>query len=211
MRTIQLHGEVGDLYGAEWNLDVATPAEAIIAIEANRPGFLQYLQDTENKGVEYTIKLGSYEIEPERIKGPFSKAEIFHIIPQMSGASSKAGATAKIVVGAILVIVAMIASSGQAGWGMPVIAGSTWAPTAGATLMFGATLMLAGVSSLLTKTPQTENKSSEAERLKGHYFSGPVNTIAEGGPVPLGYGRLLVGAVVVSSGIEVRTDVSIRV
>jgi predicted phage tail protein len=214
MRTIKLHGEVGELYGEEWNLDVITPAEAIIAIESNRPGFLQYLQNTEDNGVEYTIKLGGTEIEPERIKGPFGVSEVFHIVPQMSGANSKGNGAAKIIVGAIIAIVAIITAipsgGGSLAWGA-TIAGASWAPTAGATLLFGASLMLSGVSTLLTKTPEANNKSSEADRLKGHYFSGPVNTIAQGGPVPIGYGRLLVGAVVVSSGIEVRTDVSIKV
>ena len=32
-------------------------------------------------------------------------------------------------------------------------------------------------------------------------FSGPVNTTAQGQPVPVGYGRLIVGGAVISAGI----------
>lgn len=68
-------------------------------------------------------------------------------------------------------------------------------------------LVALGVSMLLMKPPpmvspqQIANPSADFEAAPGdgggepsYLFSGPVNTVGEGGPVPLGYGRLLIGS-----------------
>ena len=50
--------------------------------------------------------------------------------------------------------------------------------------------------------PQT-SKSKDAEKAESSYFNGPMQTVAQGGPVPVGYGRLIVGSAVISSAITV--------
>ena len=63
-----------------------------------------------------------------------------------------------------------------------------------------------GISTLLSEPPeypeqrQIVNPSSDPTQLANSYlFSGPVNVINEGGPVPIGYGRLIVGSQVIMS------------
>ena len=52
----------------------------------------------------------------------------------------------------------------------------------------GTNLALAGVSQLLAPGPETEEQQEE-----GYLFNGPVNNIAQGLPVPVCYGELMVG------------------
>jgi predicted phage tail protein len=43
--------------------------------------------------------------------------------------------------------------------------------------------------------------ADQAENKASYNFNGPINTTAQGNPVPLGYGRKIVGSAVVSAGI----------
>ena len=52
---------------------------------------------------------------------------------------------------------------------------------------------------------QITNPSSDPTQLANSYlFSGPVNVLNEGGPVPIGYGRLIVGSQVIMSAYGVK-------
>ena len=52
---------------------------------------------------------------------------------------------------------------------------------------------------------QVLNPSSDPQQLANSYlFNGPVNIINEGGPVPIGYGRLIVGSQTIMSAYDVR-------
>ena len=51
---------------------------------------------------------------------------------------------------------------------------------------------------------QISNPSSDPTQLANSYlFSGPTNVLNEGGPVPIGYGRLMVGSQVIMASYEV--------
>jgi predicted phage tail protein len=65
-------------------------------------------------------------------------------------------------------------------------------------------LVLGGVSSLLF-TPKTHDPAAteRPENKPSYAFNGPVNTTAQGNPVPVGYGRLRVGSQVISAGLYV--------
>jgi len=67
----------------------------------------------------------------------------------------------------------------------------------------GASLIISGVSQLLTPTPKYDTGSDE-EQKQSYVFSGPVNTSAQGQAVPLGYGRMIIGSAVISMGLTVQ-------
>jgi predicted phage tail protein len=50
--------------------------------------------------------------------------------------------------------------------------------------------------------PKTPEKSTD-ERSEGFAFTGPENVVTQGAPIPLAYGRVHCGSVVVSAGLEV--------
>ena len=45
-------------------------------------------------------------------------------------------------------------------------------------------------------------KPKEEKETKSYLFSGPVNTAAQGVPIPIGYGRLRVGSTVISASLR---------
>jgi predicted phage tail protein len=61
--------------------------------------------------------------------------------------------------------------------------------------------VLGGVAQMLS--PQQKGLSSKDSPDNGasYNFNGPVNTQAQGNPVPLLYGRMIVGSAVISAGI----------
>jgi predicted phage tail protein len=60
------------------------------------------------------------------------------------------------------------------------------------------------VSSLLF-APNKPNVQERPENTPNTYFNGPVNTIMQGHPVPIGYGTLMIGSGVISAGLEHET------
>jgi hypothetical protein len=74
----------------------------------------------------------------------------------------------------------------------------------------GLSLIAAGVTSLLAKPPpllpfnaqqattQNQGAIGQGGGPQSYLFNGPVNTVGEGGPVPVGYGTLMVGSVAVN-------------
>lgn len=85
MKTIFLHGKLGELYGEKWELEVDSPSEAAKAINANKPGFLDYLCKKYQEGLEYKLKIGDSYIE-ENIDFKYPQ-ESYHIMPVARGGS----------------------------------------------------------------------------------------------------------------------------
>ena len=68
----------------------------------------------------------------------------------------------------------------------------------------GTSLALGGVAQLLTPTPTLSlGTDSPNDPRKSYSFSGIQNTSRQGTPVPIVYGEMLVGSVVISAGIDV--------
>ena len=104
-----------------------------------------------------------------------------------------AGALARIVLGS-----AILAFS----WWNPL----GWAANSmmmAATVGMGMSMVLGGVVQLLSPQ-QTYDSAERPENRPSYNFNGPVNTTAQGHPVPLCYGRMIVGSAVISAGIETR-------
>ena len=64
-RKIYLEGELGDKFGKELSADVSSVKEALKLIDANFPGFKQYLVDSHDKGVGFLIDIEDKSIETE--------------------------------------------------------------------------------------------------------------------------------------------------
>ncbi|MGY0788554.1 TipJ family phage tail tip protein [Azospirillum argentinense] len=203
MRRVHLYGALRKEFGKGFTLDVDSVAEVARALEANFPGrFFKALRDGAFKLVrgdrrsglvlneqELTFRLGSGDL---------------HIIPVPKGAaaSQRSKGGAKAVIGVAIMAVAIIAAPASAGTSLGgLVVTQTGALTAyGTAAMFGLSMALSGVSMMLS--PQAKMGDLEqVENRKSFLFNGPVNSIEQGGPVPLIYGRLRVGSTVVSAGM----------
>lgn len=189
MREIRLYGALGKRYGRVHRLDVRSPAEAIRALCANYPAFERELVESATLGVAYLCSVDRSIVDADRLHDPMSKS--FSITPVLVGAEGAGRAIA----GFVLSVVAGV----MIGFGM--VSGNPALIGAGKMLAkAGMYLMLSGIAQMLAPSVSTKDK----KKVESDYFSGPTQTSSQGGPVPVGYGRLIVGSVTVSAGITVQ-------
>ena len=67
----------------------------------------------------------------------------------------------------------------------------------------GMGLVLAGAAAMLT--PEVDDGGG-AEQAENYHFSGPINTVKQGGCVPLVYGRAIVGSTTISASLYSQTS-----
>jgi len=68
--------------------------------------------------------------------------------------------------------------------------------------LIGAGLVLSGVSEMLFPMPKQPEFSSEGDPRVSFSFSGTQQTSRAGTPVPIVYGEIFTGSVVISGGID---------
>ncbi len=213
-RKVVLHGHLAEAVGhSELMLAVRSPAQAVRLIEANFPNIFSRAM---SRG-EYHVMIGHPTIGvscgEKLLDFQFPDGDI-HFIPAITGAGMGKGMMMVLVGVSILAIAltggaaagGLLAGFGggagtagavglSAGLGTSIFGGVTW----GTVALLGTAIALSGISILLTPTPKTDDVAKS--ELSSFLFSGPVNTTKEGVCVPLGYGRLIVGSVVVSAGL----------
>lgn len=193
MKIIKLYGHLGKKFGKLHKYDVRTPAEAIRALCANFPDFKQHMLQHSSPG--YNVISGTEDCVETYEKLHYPVTNTIKIIPIIAGAG---GSWGNIILGAALIAVAWW---NPMGWG--VIANSAGGLLAGelaisAMTYVGTSLILTGVSQLLFSPPKIST-AAEVEQNASAYFNGPQNVSVQGNPVPLIYGRLLVGSQIVSA------------
>lgn len=189
IRTIRLFGSLGKKFGEVHRFSVRTPAEAVRALCVNFPKFEKELRDSKDKNVAYKVKVDSREIDASELKFPSSKE--IHFSPIIMGAGN---ATGKFIVGAVLIVAGLIITGGTYGAG---------APLGTAMINVGIGFMIGGVFQMLSPVPKGQDPQESPDDKPSYVFNGPVNTTAQGEPVPIGYGRMIIGSAVISAGIVV--------
>ena len=180
-REIRLYGHLGQRFGRSYTLNVASPGEAVRALCSQLEGFRGYLTKHSEPG--YRVYVGKRNIGTDELC-QLSGALPIKIVPHVVGAHGKYAAALKnIVLGAVLIGASFIT-------GLPL-----WMSTS--LFTDGAILALAGVAQYLNHPPPAAKVASS------YLFAGTVNSTAQGGPVPVLYGRLRVGSTVVSGSLTV--------
>lgn len=204
MTTITLHGEIAKVTGREiWKLKISSVKEALHAINILCQGkLLNYLVNANKESIEYKILVNEKEVEPldeSYLKKPEEIAiselmlinknlKTLDIVPIIKGAGGGGGnqgtkGTASIILGVLLIIAgAVLFETG---------------PLGGAIIAAGVTLVIAGITILTMQPPQFDDfrKIDNGNGGKPSYlFDGPTNILGEGGPVPIGYGRMKIGS-----------------
>lgn len=68
-------------------------------------------------------------------------------------------------------------------------------------MKMGGVLMLGGVVQILTPVQGGISMRQSPDNKPSYAFGGPVNSIAQGNPVPILYGRRRIGGAIISAGI----------
>ncbi|CAM8633911.1 COG4723 Phage-related protein, tail component [Burkholderiales bacterium] len=194
MSTVLLLGELGQHFGKRHHFDVRSPAEAVRALVANFADFERFILQSKEHHLGYRVLVGKEAISERDLHGPVG-ANTITIAPVIAGAGGKFG---QIILG-----VALIAAS----FYLPTTAlfsiGSFAPSIASLSFSIGLSLTLGGVAQMLAPQPASNEPSERPENQPSYTFNGAVNTTAQGQPVPVGYGRVVVGSAVISAGIDV--------
>lgn len=191
LRKIRLYGQLAKFVGHRvLEADVATAAEAVRFLLANWPELEHHMADQ-----YYRVHTGGDDITLDELHHPAS-GEI-KIVPVIGGAG---GSAAQILLGiAIIGLSFGIGAIASAGVALGGLAGIGTVGTAFVGL--GVALVIGGIAGLLTPTPKAAKDDNDPR--KSFSFSGIQNTSRPGVPVPVVYGEILVGSVVVSAGIDI--------
>jgi predicted phage tail protein len=188
MRKVKLYGELAKKFGREFMLEVESVAEAIRALSANFPGFEKELMTSHLRGVEYVVRADKRDVSEIELNNSLAPQETIRVAPIAVG--RKNGGVFQTIVGAILVVVGLVLTAYGQAWGKYLI-------------QAGIALVAGGIIQMLVPVPKTDGPSERPENKPSSYFNGAVNTLAQGHPVPLGYGKLIVGSAVISAGLTV--------
>lgn len=181
MKTVYLHGKLGKRFGRKWDLNVSSPLEAFSALEANFEGFLSYLAKTEKNGVRYIVlnkspqEVCSQEdfrdshFSEKTIQFSSKKKEI-HIVPCVEGNVT------------ILKAIKIISAAGTLTTFGKIVVG------------VAVSFVVGAIMKALFKPPTRKDPTT----TKSYLLNGAQNRQSQGVSVPLGYGRLRIGATNVS-------------
>ena len=193
LRKIKLYGELAEFVGhKEFEVQVDSLAKAVSFLINNFEGIDKFMSPR-----YYQVKVGNYEIDESELTYPIGKEDI-HFIPVIAGAGGRGG-LGRFLLGAVLIGGAIATGGGftalfsQAGLtsGVSKIA-----------MNVGLGLAFQGVSQMLTPTPKPREFSSEQDPRLSFSFSGTQQTSRAGTPVPIVYGEIFTGSVVISGGID---------
>jgi|688.fasta_scaffold875204_1 predicted phage tail protein len=193
LRKIKLYGRLAKFIGKRvLEADVSSAAEAVRFLLANWPDLERHMADQ-----HYRVSLGDYDLGEDELHDP-AGGQIIKFVPVVTGA----GATGRIIAGVALVALA-IALPGLGGGVAATIFGTQFSSLALGIGSIGASLILGGVSQLITPTPRLSlGTDSPNDPRKSYSFSGIQNTSRQGTPVPIVYGETLVGSIVISAGTD---------
>jgi predicted phage tail protein len=85
MKKIILHGDLANKFGRIWNLNVSSFSECIRGIEANRPGFYNFIVNQARKGIHYCFKSEDGRIVEKEELHMSAGVDKMHIYPLAYG------------------------------------------------------------------------------------------------------------------------------
>ena len=211
LRKLKLYGELAEFIGhKEFEIQVDSLSKVVSFLINNFPQIEKYMNPK-----YYQVKVGNYAVNEEEIHHPIGQEDI-HIVPVISGAG---GSTGKILLGAALIgasfffpgagLFGTFGSGGVAAAGTTLTAAQAAAGfTVGGTIgtlvgtgisAIGAGLILQGVGNILYPT---QDPSFEDNPQISFNFAGTQNTARAGTPVPIVYGEIFTGSVVISGDVD---------
>ena len=186
LNKIKLYGRLARFIGERsFEAEVTTPAQAIRFLLANFPKLERHMMEQ-----NYCVKIGNYDIDSSELEHPVGKQEI-KIIPVVTGSR---GLT-KFIAGAVIVG-AVIATGGVGAIGLA--GGTGFLGVAG---NIGVYMALSGAAEMLTPVPKPPGVSDDPQSVN-FSFNGVQNTGRAGAPIPVVYGEIFTGSLVVSAGID---------
>ena len=196
---IKVYGRLARFLGERtFEAEISTPLHAFKFLLANFPHLERHMMEQ-----NYCVKVGKDEIDETELFNPIGQQEI-KIVPVATGSR---GLTRVLAGAALITFAAFSGGASLAGLGFQatVATGATSA-TLGAALTaaagnLGIYLALSGAAQMLTPVPQPPGVSEDPQS-QNFSFSGVQNTSRAGTAIPVIYGEIFAGSLVVSAGID---------
>ena len=192
---VTLHGNLGKEIGKDWKLEVESIPEAMHAINVMTDSKLfKTIIENDKQNVKYRVlvngksaiskSIEKIEDAPQSelfIKRNMESLDIVPVLEGAGGGGEDSGKDWMMVMGGALTM--------GGGFGMESAFGAT-------LIQLGLFAVITGLSNLLAEPPEFEDfrEIDAVNKRESYLFNGPINTYNPGGPVPVGYGRLLVGS-----------------
>ena len=195
LRKLKLYGELAKFVGhKEFEVKVHNLPQAISFLVNNFPEVEAYMNPR-----LYQVKIGNYEINKDEINYPIGQQDI-HIVPVIQGAG---GGFGRFLTGAFL-IGASFFFPGAGLFGTTSFLGAAAGTGIGTAIgtglsAIGAGMVLNGVGEMLFPTQQPTFEDNPQISFN---FSGTQNTARAGTPVPIVYGEIFTGSVVISGDVD---------
>ena len=190
LKKIKVYGKLRKFLGKSYFMAaVKSPQQAMSFLIANFEGIQKHMNDQ-----IYKVKMGGRVITEEYLS--ISGQGDIQIIPVATGA-------APIVIGGLLTAGAATAGAVAGG----VIGGALVTSLVTTTLTsIGTSMLIGGITDLLSPQnpiPDTSSVSDIDPSIRGSYsFSGIQNVSASGVPIPIIYGAVFSGSIIISSGTD---------
>ena len=199
LRKVKLYGQLAKFVGHRvLEADVNSAAEAIRFLLANWPELEKHMADQ-----HYKVSAADWEITEEELHYPAGSGAI-SIVPVIGGAGRGAG---RIILGVVLIGIAIAAPGvgfglgGASGFG--TLTGATfWSGAIAFGGNIGVALVLSGVAASISPVNGPGDLDTTQDPKNSWSFSGTQNTSRAGVPVPVCYGQVLTGSVVISAAVD---------
>ena len=204
LRTVKVYGHLAEHCGQSvFEALVRVPADAIKFLLCNFPELRSLMRDG-----YYKVAVGQHDLQladaPEQLHYPLADSDVVKVIPVVSGAGGRG--FGQLLLGAALIGIAVA----SAGAGLSLGAASTggafgFVGTSGLAVAagnIGLALAFSGVAQMISPVPDLPSSDSfGGEPLENFAFQSIGNVDREGVPVPVVYGEMIVGSVVISTGL----------
>jgi predicted phage tail protein len=189
---IKVYGRLARFLGqSTFEAKINSTVDAIRFLTANFPALQSHMIEQ-----NYCIKVGNYEINEKELDVPVGQQEI-KIVPVAVGARRGLG---RFLLGVALIGAAVFLP----GAAPALTTGGFVTGSAGASALtvalgnLGLYFALSGAAQMLTPTPEDTNFDDP----NSFTFNGILNTINAGVAIPVVYGEVFTGSIIVSAGID---------
>lgn len=203
LRNVYLEGEMGEKFGTGFQIYADSVADVMRCLEANIGDEIRnYLIDCHNKDIGFVVDVADNTFDDEKeLLMPMHEGDIT-ITPMAAGSKSAFG---KILAAIALVVIAIYApqlyyttaptatgvKASLTTFGKLMTLGGTISMGT-STLMIGAlavNLAMSGIMQMMAPDPSVDDGAGTPDN---YLFNGPTQSIVQGDPVPVLYGKLRV-------------------
>jgi len=195
LRNVYLEGEMGEKFGTGFQIYAESVGDVLRCLDANVGDEIRkYLVDCHNKDIGFVIDVADNSFDDEReLLMPMHEGDVT-ITPMAAGSKS---AFAKILMAIALVVVilnpALITAlpgitGTMTGWSVLGLSVTTTTMKLGLALI-AVNLAMSGIMQMMAPDPGVDDGASTPDN---YLFNGPTQSIVQGDPVPVLYGKLRV-------------------